>query len=219
MRACTNDLYGVGTGGNPGASMYTYAQAETILARLYEADEQTQRNAFRGRLKHLKRVGIPLNMSPGRGKKVLYTREHLFQWALCLEFAEFGIDPTVTSHFIHTMWGHFYLIVTWMLSKPDDGNDIVYTINPVVMSKTWAYRDVAFKFREQFLDFLNYRPGQVSDAAELIGELKNICRRAMLINVSEVLRMIDAESRNLGIEPEIPEIRAKRVGDGIVAVD
>lgn len=199
--------------------MYTYAQAETILARCYGADEDVQRNAFRGRLKHLKRLGIPLGVSPGRGKKVLYSREQIFQWALCLELSEFGIDPTITARFIEALWETFPIIISWAFTKSEDDNDIIYVINPAVMSKTWAYSDVAPEFRDRFPDFLNFRAAQLSDGNDLLQGLKNIVRRAMIMNLSEVLRMIDAESRNLGIQPEMSNPRARRVGDGIVAAD
>ena len=64
---------------------FTYAEAESLLAKLYQADESAQRGAFRGRLKHLHRLGIPMGRRPGRGKKVSYDREQIYQWAFCLD--------------------------------------------------------------------------------------------------------------------------------------
>src|SRR4051794_23838050 len=108
--------------------MYTYAQAETVLARLYGADEQAQLGAFRGRLKHLKRVNIPLNMSPGRGAKVAYTREHVFQWAVCLEFSEFGFDPVLTSKFIHKFWHIFVSHLRCIDNSEEKDDDVIFQI-------------------------------------------------------------------------------------------
>src|SRR5277367_7122943 len=82
----------------------SYAQAESVLARLHDASEDVRKNAFRGRLKHLKRLGIPLNSTPGRGSKVFYFEDELYQWAFSLELAEFGIDPTAIADFIKSKW-------------------------------------------------------------------------------------------------------------------
>ena len=195
--------------------MYTYAQAETILARLYGADEQAQRNAFRGRLKHLKRVGIPMNMSPGRGKKVLYTREHLFQWAICLEFSEFGIDPMLTSKFIYALWNQFRYFMTYTTQNDNYEDDVILTMYPIIMSKNWTEIDKQSLFRRSFPDFYDFKPGQISDTPRMMQGLLGNCRRAMVINITEVLRLIDSESRRLGVEPDILAGRTQPVGDAL----
>jgi hypothetical protein len=83
---------------------FTYAEAETLLAQLYKADETAQRGAFRGRLKHLQRLGIPMGSRPGTGRKVSYDREQVYQWAFCLELEEFGIDPSVIVRIVERQW-------------------------------------------------------------------------------------------------------------------
>jgi hypothetical protein len=85
--------------------MFTYAEAEKLLGRLYYVpDERALRGAFRARLKHLKRLGVPLDSSPGKGVKVAYEAEHLYQWAFCLELAEFGLDPTIIVKLLKANW-------------------------------------------------------------------------------------------------------------------
>lgn len=84
--------------------MFTYAEAESLLAKAFGVSETVQRGAFRGRLKHLKRLNVPLDSSPGRGKKVLYDPDHLFQWHYCLEVSSLGMDPTLAAHMLHTEW-------------------------------------------------------------------------------------------------------------------
>jgi hypothetical protein len=84
--------------------MFTYAEAETLLARAFGVSEDVQKAAFRGRLKHLKKLGVPLDSAPGKGKKILYSKDHVFQWAYCLELSEFGIDPTLVADILHRTW-------------------------------------------------------------------------------------------------------------------
>jgi hypothetical protein len=44
--------------------------------------------------------------SPGKGKKIPYEKKDVYNWAIGLEFAEFGLDPTVIKPFIEAH-GHF----------------------------------------------------------------------------------------------------------------
>ena len=103
--------------------MFSYAEAETILARLHHA-ERDQTGAFRGRLQHLKKLGIPLGVRPGRGKKINYEPEHLYQWALCLEYAQLGLDPAYIAQLIHVAWSgifsNFKEAEAGITSKQDD---------------------------------------------------------------------------------------------------
>jgi hypothetical protein len=73
--------------------MASYAEVEAALAQLHSASPEVQRGAFRGRLKHLQTLGVPLGANPGKGKRIDYTRDQIIQIALALELAEFGIDP------------------------------------------------------------------------------------------------------------------------------
>lgn len=41
---------------------------------------------------------------PGKGKKVSYDREQIYQWGFCLELEEFGIDPTVIVGIVQRQW-------------------------------------------------------------------------------------------------------------------
>ena len=52
-----------------------------------------KRGAFRARLIHFQRLKI-VPEAPGKGRRIPYRREDIFRWAIALEFAEFGIDPT-----------------------------------------------------------------------------------------------------------------------------
>jgi hypothetical protein len=75
--------------------MYTYGRVERALAQVFNVRSERM-GALRGRIKHFQRVGISMS-SPGKGKKIEYSFENVFRWALALEFSEFGIDPTLIA--------------------------------------------------------------------------------------------------------------------------
>jgi hypothetical protein len=179
--------------------LYTYAQAETVLARMYDADPTAQAGAFRGRLKHLKRLGVPLERPTGRGRKVPFDLDHLYQWTLCLELSEFGLDPTLIVRFVRHFWPSMKSAFDRAASA-DTNVNLTLLINPVVMSKTW-WRDPGDEpLRSQYSEFLDFSIcGDVPEAANLVERLEAGRRRAMVINLSEVVRLIATESRNIGV--------------------
>jgi hypothetical protein len=118
---------------------FTYAQAEAVLARLHAASGEMQARTFRARLKHLKKLGIPRGINPGRGKKVWYEDKHVWEWAFCLELAEFGLDPTVVVRLVETKWEDEILprFKAAQLSRRD-GNDLYLAAHPRLMANAWA---------------------------------------------------------------------------------
>ncbi|MFF8801450.1 MULTISPECIES: hypothetical protein [unclassified Methylobacterium] len=88
--------------------MAAYAVVETALARMHGADAEVQRGAFRGRLKHLQRLGLPLGDKPGKGRRIDYSEAQIVQLALALELSEAGLDPTKIVSFITSYWFMFF---------------------------------------------------------------------------------------------------------------
>jgi hypothetical protein len=78
--------------------MYTYSIVERALAKAFSIDPASM-GAFRGRIQHFRKLGM-VPSSPGRGRKISYERDHVYKWALGLEFAEFGMDPILIKFFI-----------------------------------------------------------------------------------------------------------------------
>jgi hypothetical protein len=81
---------------------FGYARVESILAKVFDA-EDAQRGAFRGRLKHFRKLGIPAE-NPGKGSRLQYSASDLFQLLIALELAEFNIDPTLIVKIVQDHW-------------------------------------------------------------------------------------------------------------------
>lgn len=164
--------------------MFSYATAETVLARLHGADQKVQRAAFRGRLKHLKRLGIPRGINPGRGAKVWYDDAQIYEWAFCLELAEFGLDPTTTVGFMERHWAGDLLpkLLTDRRRQTPDGDDLYFFAYPQLMADAWApSKDEA----------IPYRWVRRSESERWVHRLIGTNRRAIIINVSSIVREID----------------------------
>jgi hypothetical protein len=155
----------------------SYAEAERLLASLHKAPDGVRENAFRARLKHLKRLGIPLGSSPGRGSKVRYEFDQICQWAFCLELAEVGIDPAEVAELMNKNWRAN--IASLFRSAAESNEPLYLAIYPDLMSKSWASAAseisiVAPKYARNFFD-------------RMIGSK----RRVILINLSDLVMKLN----------------------------
>jgi len=169
--------------------MLTYAEAESALAGIYKATGKAQAGAFRGRLKHLKRLGVPLKSNPGRGAKVDYGRNELWQWCFCLELSEFGIDPSLIVKIVKQYWPSELLSgftgAQKELNLKNKGNDTYFLIAPEFMSASWSppreLQGIGIRgFFQRAADLPN-----VLDATTKAG------MRISIFNVSERLRELE----------------------------
>ena len=119
--------------------MAAYAVVETALARMHGADAEVQRGAFRGRLKHLQRLGLPLGDKPGKGRRIDYSEAQIVQLALALELSEAGLDPTKIASFITSYWFMFFeKRLTGMSFDDNDYFGDILAIGTTAMSSGWA---------------------------------------------------------------------------------
>jgi hypothetical protein len=88
---------------------FGYAVVEHALMAVHGFVEQ-KRGAFRARLTHFQRLKI-VPVAPGKGRRIAYRREDIFRWAIALEFAEFGIDPTEIKKMLDMNWRHIAHVV------------------------------------------------------------------------------------------------------------
>jgi hypothetical protein len=160
----------------------SYAEVEKVLAKLHGADGDVQQKAFRGRLKHLKRLGIPRGINPGKGAKVWYKEAQLYEWAFCLELAEFGLDPTAIVRLMEQKFKDDILphLVEARLQR--DSDDLYFVASPSLMSAAWQSKEP-----------LPYRWLKSSDAAiwlDRMGRSRQTPRRAIVINVTVLCNTI-----------------------------
>src|SRR3954468_14360283 len=116
-----------------------YAEVEALLALAFHAGAATQ-GAFRGRLGHLRRLGIPIGLNPGKGKRINYEIEQVYQLALCLELEEFGTDPSLVASMVKQHWdigfrGDFWRAEQWLTPSTED--DLCFLFYPSFMSPGW----------------------------------------------------------------------------------
>jgi hypothetical protein len=86
-------------------SGFSYAVAETALAKVFGADAMVQKRAFRGRLQHLRRLGLPSG-GIGRGKAITYAKANIYELGFCLECEELGIIPTLAVNLLERHRGY-----------------------------------------------------------------------------------------------------------------
>ena len=83
------------------AGDFTYAQVETALARVFRADAAGQTGWLRGRIQHLRRLGMT---PPAEGGPVSYTFEWAAKWLLALRLERVGVNPVDVVKFFEANW-------------------------------------------------------------------------------------------------------------------
>jgi hypothetical protein len=108
---------------------FGYAVVEQALMAVHGFVEQ-KRGTFRARLIHFQRLKI-VPAAPGKGRRIAYRREDIFRWAVALEFAEFGIDPTEIKKILDMKWDR---IAHAVLEAPD-GRDKYLFFHPNLLGR------------------------------------------------------------------------------------
>jgi hypothetical protein len=108
---------------------FRYAVVEQALMGVHDFRER-KKGAFRARLIHFQRLKI-VPASPGKGRRIAYRREDIFRWAVALEFAEFGIDPTEIKRILDTIWFRVAPVVL----EESEGADMYLFFHPALLGR------------------------------------------------------------------------------------
>ncbi|NJC06857.1 hypothetical protein GGQ97_002650 [Sphingomonas kaistensis] len=117
---------------------FDFREVEEVLQRLNRIAE-SKRVAFRGRIKHLQRLGFPRGANTGTGTRVRYTFPMLLQLALATELMQTGMSPVRIVQTINWSWhdqmgGLFFaMLPKAMLSQfkpPVEDNDLAWVLSP-----------------------------------------------------------------------------------------
>ncbi len=120
----------------------SYAQVEGALSALFGVPA-TALGSFRGRVRHLQRIGL-VDVAPGKGRRISYTRMQASEWMLALYLADLGVDPVVI---VKSIKQERKKLQEWMREATDeaarDGNEVFLATHPALMSGAWASKDPA----------------------------------------------------------------------------
>jgi hypothetical protein len=121
---------------------FGYAEVERALGRLFGVPASAQ-GSFRGRVRHLQRLGL-VEVAPGKGRRISYTRIQAGEWMLALVLAELGVDPIVI---VKSIQRERRQLREWIAEATDDdalgGNDVFLAAWPALMSGAWASKHSA----------------------------------------------------------------------------
>ena len=117
-------------------SGFSYAVVETALAKVFGADGMAQERAFRGRLQHLRRLGLPSG-GVGRGKAITYTKANIYELGFCLECEELGVPPAIAVHLLERQ--HGYILHACERAEQDSPTEWFFWFGGLnFMSASWS---------------------------------------------------------------------------------
>jgi hypothetical protein len=121
---------------------FSYAEVEGALGTLFGVTASAK-GSFRGRVRHFQRIGL-VEVAPGRGRRIWYTRVQAGEWMLALYLAELGVDPVVI---VKSIQRERTQLRQWLEEATDDealGGDAVFlAARPALMSGSWASKQSA----------------------------------------------------------------------------
>jgi hypothetical protein len=161
-----------------GKGEYPYAAVETALADVFDVDPAAQRGWLRGRIQHLRRLGLTPE-GPGKGKSIAYSGEDVDKWLLALELAHFRIDPVMAVASIKKEWDGGATPLRKMIAEARasqrSADDVIIVVTFAALSQEPVTGRMRIRGFSAFSDWLN--------------DLE--ARRASVFNLSARLRALD----------------------------
>jgi hypothetical protein len=194
MNGKTRKEMGMAPAAQPAPRTFGYAETETALAKMFDATD-VQRTSFRGRIQHFRKCGLPQKRT-GKGSRVRYSAEDIFQLVLAFEFAELGVDPKLIIQIIRRHWRlriGLYQAIDYAQKFP--GDDFLVAIEANFMS--WAWNREKFKRTDTEIStmsvsepvYIHYFRASQGDA--LLKELQMPGKRFFVFNLSTRVRDVE----------------------------
>lgn len=158
---------------------FRYAVVEQALMAVHGFLER-KRGAFRARLIHFQRLRI-VPASPGKGRRIAYRREDIFRWAIALEFAEFGMDPTEIKKILDMNWFDIAPVVL----EERGGADAYLFFHPALLGRLSQERETSLK-----------RGAPYSIRIKIISDLTELDKQA---KIDQALTSLDAFRARYGM--------------------
>lgn len=105
--------------------MIEYARYVEKLAKLHQVTDEGM-SAFCARLRILRSMGVPDKPSPGSGKRVLFSKDDLFETHLALSLTTLGLTPVRIVFVVKSVRTTNYLKIVrqtdktqWLFMQPD----------------------------------------------------------------------------------------------------
>jgi hypothetical protein len=113
-----------------------YKHVEAALADLYLVPEESLKT-FRARLRHLRKVGVPILPKVGSGRQIAYSPDQVFQLFLGLEMSNWGTPPTTIAAFIAGNWANLGPMFRQALAAESSSARFL-VFSPSFMSEIWS---------------------------------------------------------------------------------
>jgi hypothetical protein len=169
--------------------MATYSEVSKIVAAIFGADEKARRGALTARLQNLQKFGVPLGQRPGKGKRIDYRNEQIFQLIFALELMDLGIMPSQIERIIKGLWAYrirgYFKTALKNIGAEDD---MILIFELSQMTSTWAPGPEG-----QDYHFAAVRANKETLGATIKGFIHEGWRHLSLINVSNLVRAIQKQ--------------------------
>jgi hypothetical protein len=112
-----------------------------------------------------------------KGRKISYKMENVYSWAICLELAEFGLDPSLIKTLMWTVgW-----VIPNVLMKEEEGRDKLFVFYPNFASSEGNNlgSPITFGVVE---DVSEFKPSEFADPAARLG----------MFNLSHMKRVVES---------------------------